>query len=129
MATATQLESITNSQDLIDIRDVIDRLEYLESETDRDECDTEELSQLKALIEECRGNGGDHEYDGSWFPVTLIRDSYFDESFAEEEAESCGLIVKDAYWPNNCIDWTTAYEQLQQDYTTVEFDGVTYWVR
>lgn len=30
---------------------------------------------------------------------------------------------------NNYIDWKRAAEALQSDYTSVEFDGVTYWVR
>jgi hypothetical protein len=28
-----------------------------------------------------------------------------------------------------CIDWNEAASELQMDYTAVEFDGVTYWVR
>lgn len=27
------------------------------------------------------------------------------------------------------VDWERAARELQMDYTPVEFDGVTYWVR
>jgi hypothetical protein len=40
------------------------------------------------------------------------------------------LISGESYaWPRNCIDWKEAAEQLQQDYSCVEFDGTTYWYR
>lgn len=35
----------------------------------------------------------------------------------------------DASWPNTCIDWDEAARELQYDYFTVEFDGITYWIR
>lgn len=48
---------------------------------------------------------------------------------AQELADDIGAIDRNATWPCNCIDWDEAAEQLQQDYTEVDFDGVTYWVR
>lgn len=122
-----QVDEITNSDDLIDIRNVIERYEALE-DIDRDEDDALEFSLLGKLLEECKGNGGDEQWRGDWYPVTLIRDSYF-KDYAQELAEDIGAINKDATWPNNYIDWDAATEALQGDYTTVEFDGVTYWVR
>lgn len=62
------------------------------------------------------------------YGATLVRDSYF-EDYARELAEDCGLIQRDAHWPNDCIDWERAARELQMDYTSVEFDGVEYWVR
>ena len=35
----------------------------------------------------------------------------------------------ESLWPYSCIDWEQAAEELQQDYMSVEFDGVTYWMR
>lgn len=32
-------------------------------------------------------------------------------------------------WPYNCIDWERAAEQLKADYTTIDYDGNTYYVR
>lgn len=147
--TTTETKEITNSDDVIDVRDVIARVEELEGEptlNDMGECDDcgvflkrgdedhnpdcriLELQRLNALLDELRGNSGDEQWREDWYPVTLVRDSYF-ETFAREEAESLDLIKSDARWPYTCIDWEEAAEQLKQDYTTVEFEGVTYWYR
>ena len=119
---------ITNMEDVLDIRDVIERFEELEEQEERDELEEYELGQLAALLEECKGNGGDEQWRGDWYPITLIRDSYF-ETYAQELADDIGAINSDATWPNNCIDWERAARELQMDYTSVDYDGVDYWVR
>jgi hypothetical protein len=158
----------TNHDDMIDSRDVIERIEELESERgdlesalaeareaqeardlvnegrdgiplseadsnpvgdledqlaewDRDNGD--ELKALKDLESEAEGYAGDWRHGES-----LIRDSYF-EDYARELASDLGLLQKGASWPYTCIDWEQAASELQQDYTSVEFDGVTYWIR
>lgn len=146
---------ISNTDDVIDVRQVIDRFEELQSEREAwlkansasflgvDETDpritarwamacpdeADELGTLSRLLEECRGSGGDHEWDGAWFPITLIRDSYF-RDYAEELAEDvCSYHAQDVSWPLNCIDWDRAARELQTDYTAIDFDGQTYWTR
>lgn len=59
---------------------------------------------------------------------TLIRDDYF-RTYAEELAEDIGAIDREAAWPLCHIDWDAAAESLQQDYTSLDWDGVTYWGR
>lgn len=122
------LNEISNTEDLLDVRDIIARVEYLQEETDRTEDEGFELASLETLLDELRGNGGDKKWQGDWYPVTLIRDSYF-EDYARELAEDIGAIDKSAQWPNNCIDWEKATRELQTDYSSVEFDGETYWYR
>jgi hypothetical protein len=117
-----------NKQNNIDLREVMERVEELEEQDERDEDEAEELVTLATLLDDCRGCGGDEKWRGDWCPVTLIRDSYF-QTHAEELAEDIGAVDKAAAWPANCIDWEEATSQLQQDYTSVEFDGVTYWYR
>ncbi len=133
---------VSNSEDILDSRDVIKRIEELQSERDDlefmddeekplaerqkefDESEEgEELKALLALQDEAEGYASDWRYG-----ETLIRDSYFKE-YAEQLAEDIGAINRDASWPNNCIDWERAADELQTDYTSVDFDGVTYWVR
>jgi hypothetical protein len=87
-----------------------------------DDEESEELRVLLALQEDA-GSCDDWHYG-----ATLIRDSYF-ETYAQELADDIGAVNADATWPNNCIDWERAARELQQDYISVEFDGVTYWVR
>ena len=59
---------------------------------------------------------------------TLIRDSYFEE-YAQELAESCGMVNASAQWPARCIDWEQAASELKMDYMSVDFDGIEYWIR
>jgi hypothetical protein len=87
-----------------------------------DESDHEELTNLRALAAQAEGYASDWEHGAA-----LIRDSAFEEH-ARQFAEDCGLVDSNAKWPRRCIDWEQAARELQQDYTSVEFDGVTYWI-
>ncbi len=119
----------TNSDDCFDMRDAIARFEELERDEGRDESDEEEFKALSELLEETKGNGGDEQWRGGWYPVTMIRDSNW-TAYAQEYAEEiCESDMREARWPFNCIDWDEASRQLQMDYTSCEFDGVTYWYR
>lgn len=131
--------AISNTDNIIDVRAIIARVEELETERDAFDGDLEgwseafpddasDLGKFTALLDDLKGYGGDEQWRGDWYPVTLIRDSHF-QAYAEELAEDCGMIKRDATWPNNCIDWEEAARQLQQDYATAEYDGVTYWYR
>lgn len=123
---------VSNSDDIIDSRDVIARIEELEAE--RDACDADayeewqesaeadELAALCNLRDEAEG------CDDWAHGASLIRDSYFEE-YAEQLADDIGAIDQRASWPLTCIDWEKAARELQMDYTSVEFDGVTYWMR
>ena len=122
---------ISNMDDVIDSRDVIARIAELETDLegfeDKSGCEFDELSDelasLKALAEQCEGYAADWKHG-----ETLVRDSYF-QTYAEELAEDIGAIDSNATWPHNCIDWERAARELRMDYTSVDFDGVTYWIR
>ena len=124
---ATQTDT-SNGANILDARDLIARVEELEATDPREEDEQDELDQLSALLAELRDNGGDEEWRGAWYPLTLIRESYFGE-YAQELAEDIGAIGHDAPWPLHHIDWKAASEELQNDYTSVEYDGITYWCR
>lgn len=144
-------DSISNSDDLIDSRDVIARIAELESETegavergglwfvpsvldsgeespseeDIDVTDeVEELQKLRKFAEE-----------GMSFPdwvygETFIRESYFPQS-ARDLAEDIifDYNQQSSIWPFTCIDWERAVRELKMDYSVIEFDGVTYYGR
>lgn len=169
-------DSIHNGQDIIDSRDVIERISELESLIESEEiseangaepqidengktvesittcgecgkswndalitgrtpapsarCPYEniheeiaELKNLQSLADEAEGYAPDWKHGEA-----LIRDSYF-ETYAQELADDIGAIKADAGWPNNFIDWEAAADALKQDYTSVDFDGVEYWIR
>ena len=141
------LNDIENTADLIDVRDIIARVEELEGERDTylagfphneadvrgqhwSECTDEgaELDGLTTLLASLEGMGGDEQWRGVWYPVTLIRESYFRE-YVQDLAEDIGAINADATWPNNCIDWDEAAYQLRHDYTRVEIGKFTYYYR
>jgi len=156
----------TNSDDIIDSRDVIARIEELEGDremhadelAEAEECvkfhhngeldadgsngehaeyrrcrdalkewdaeNGEELAALKAFADQAEGYASDWNYGAQ-----LISESYF-ETYARELAHDLhGNAIMDASWPMSCIDWEAAAKELQQDYSGVEFDGVTYWMR
>jgi hypothetical protein len=115
-------QEITNNEDILDTRDLLERIDYLEGTEDEEE--QEELSVLQALIEEVRQYSGEAPEDGA----TLIRDTYFEE-YAMQLAEENGAISPHLEWPLTHIDWESAAQELQNDYSSVDFDGVTYWVR
>lgn len=87
--------------------------------------DAEELAQLVALMEELKGYGGDEQWRGDWYPLTLIRDSYF-EQYMDDLIADIGDIPRDlpAY-----VRIELDYTMLQQDYSSVDIDGVDYWYR
>lgn len=88
---------------------------------------TEELAELEELLEELRGaGGGDHQWEGNWYPRELIADHSFTE-YAEELAREC-YDIPDT-WPHRCIDWEQAAHELRQDYSPVTFDGTDYLYR
>jgi hypothetical protein len=135
-----------NGMDIIDSRDVIARIAELESlrddaqeaqdgnketmedgteiytSVDFQEDEYTELKQLTSLAEDASGSP-DWKYGEA-----LIRDSYF-QDYAQQLAEDCGMIQKSDQWPNRCIDWEKAADELKQDYVSVEFGDETYWIR
>ena len=128
MTTCTELDL---SADVIDVRDIIKQFEELEEQQDAGaytEAPDCELSELRKLLADLDGAGGDEQWRGDWYPVTLIRDSYFKE-YAQELAQDIGAVDANATWPNNCIDWEYAARELRHDYTGVDVAGVTYWTR
>lgn len=130
---------ISSSDDIIDSRDVIARMDWLRSfcededgeiltpetapEDHANMDEIEEYAKLQALCDEAEGYSRDWNYG-----ATLINDSYF-EDYARELAEDTGAVSRDAQWPLQHIDWQAAADELKGDYSAVDFDGTTYWIR
>lgn len=127
------------SADVIDVRDIIARV--LELHDERDEYnekmgspdawdgvpdgEPEELVMLEGILSELAGYGGDEKFDGDWYPLGLVADSYFQEyaqNLAEEEQ-----VDTNARWPMDCIDWEQAALELQMDYSYILIHDSTYW--
>lgn len=122
--------------DTIDVRHLIERFESLDSLRDNaggtfnaefTEENANEWQELRALLNALKGLGGDEQWRGDWYPLTLIEDAYFPE-YAKQLLEDCGTIPRDfPAWI--AIDWERTAEALQGDYTPVEINGLTYWTR
>ena len=122
MSTAFTLNNI---DDIIDVRDVIERFEELDILTAMDNKDAKEHALLFDLLDDLKGNGGDEQWRGDWYPSTLIRDTYFNEAM-DEMLEDIGDLPKNLpSYLTICID----YKALQMDYSCTEINGVTYWYR
>ena len=132
---------VDNYQDILDSRDVIARQEELQQELDDLEAEAaddtnvvrdEAIEQLKVWKEENQQeldalNLFVEEGNAEWrHGETLVRESYF-EDYARQLAEEVGAISGEEKWPLTCIDWEQAAEELKQDYTSADFDGVTYY--
>lgn len=139
------MTDVSNTADIIDSRDVIERIEELESERaeyieewmedkhldvcddqpwyDEHPSDGEELDGLLELAKEGEAYAADWVHGEA-----LIRDTYFVE-YAQQLADDIGAVDSNAGWPNTFIDWDAAADALQMDYTSVDFDGVEYWIR
>jgi hypothetical protein len=128
---ADALDSLATDQHCAEYGQTVGRYHYLltfEGMAGLDDDEQAELAELEALLDDCRGYGGDEQWEGDWYPVTLIRESHFTD-YAQELAEDIGAVTPDASWPNNCIDWEKAARELLYDYTAVDFDGVCYYTR
>lgn len=161
---------MTNTDNIIDSRDIIDRIEELEEfieggvsskeeyiaeleseieelqeenpEDDRIVEIHEEIEEIQGDIEEIRSSEESEElailkgvneegenYSSDWkYGETMIHDDYFEE-YAQELAADLGDYRADQPWPMNCIDWEMAANELKMDYTSIDYDGVSYWVR
>ena len=89
--------------------------------------DNQERIDLMTIMEDLRGAGGDEQWRGDWYPITLIRDTYFVE-YVTELVSDIGDIPRDL--PSYIvIDWEATASNIQHDYTSVDIDGVDYWFR
>jgi hypothetical protein len=123
-----------NDQDIIDSRDIIDRIEELKELIEGEGCEdacTEyklELAMLEDLAKQGEAESSDWVHS-----ETLIRRSYFVD-YTEELINDCYEMPKQMHsgdWPfrHMTIDYEAAAKELEQDYSSIGFDGVEYLIR
>lgn len=123
--TPHEPDEISNGEDMLDSRDVQERLDWLETVKEPTADEIHEQKTLNNLKEQYVNDYGESSWE---FGAQFIRDSYF-EDYARELADDIGAIDEKQSWPTMFIDWERAADALQEDYTEVEFDGVTYYTR
>jgi len=149
--------NISNSDDVIDSRDIEERITELESarddwqeentlpdysNTDKDTPEGWTPEQFEKWVEWDESEEGEdlnalyslrddlEDYCPDWrYGTTLIRESYWVE-YCKDMVEELGELPKGLpdFIESN-INWQGVAEDLQQDYTSGEYDGVTYWAR
>lgn len=116
------------TEDLIDSRDIVERIEELRTNGGLSEDEEGELAALAALADQA-------ESSPDWtYGETLIRESYF-EDYIEQLIDDCCPEVSKALssgeWPMRHLklDIEDAAHEAKQDYFEVEFNGATYLIR
>ena len=131
----------------IDIRDIIARIEELEGEqesfvigapdgtetpapdqwAEENSDDAAELALKLSLMSDLAGYGGDEQWRGEWYSITLIPDDEFTD-YCEELVSDIGDLPRDI--PGYLvIDWKATANNLRVDYSEVEYEGETYLYR
>lgn len=147
--------NISNTDSVIDSRDIIERIEFLEQELEDEldlvredhprmkeenlqklldkaekeyleSSDGEELKSLRKVADQCDGYG-DWEYG-----EPLIHDSYW-QDYIKELIEDCYMTAEMrkmmSSWPWRHLDLEAAAEEAKDDYMEVDFGGEVYWMR
>ena len=115
----------TNTDDTIDSRDVIERIEELSEPIDGEGCEDtcadypEEYNALQAFAKQFEDYADDYHYG-----ATAIRESYFDQAM-DELIDDCYEMPEIPCFMTVTLD----YDMLMQDYSAIDFNGVTYYVR
>ena len=139
------MDIINNSLSIIASRDIIERVKELEEILKKEyenedspltfeeyidclhfEDDTleAEYKHLFYVTEQCKDCVDDWEYG-----IPLIHEDYFTD-YIKELLVDCGDIPEDLPWYiNDNINWDGIAADCMCDYTEVDFDGVTYYVR
>ena len=119
-----EIESLDPKEDKEEIRTAKENLEAKKKEL---EDEREEFKQLEEILEELRGNGGDEQWRGDWYPITLINSDYFTD-YTQELLEDCGYIPKDfPSWIE--VDWEKTADNVKIDYTTIDIGDEEYYYR
>jgi len=130
------MNTLDLNADIIDVRDIIDRFEELEREIPENDSevknwdDLSEFMELQKILKELKGYGGDEQWLGDWYPLTLICDSYFVE-YTEDLIADCYDIPKSLDWPyrHMAIDYKSAADELKGDFTFITIGENDYWFR
>jgi hypothetical protein len=95
--------------------------------------EADELKALETVLESLKGYGGDHQWQGDWYPQTLIARSAF-VGYIEEIIDDCYEVPKEmrsGEWPfrHMHIDYEAAAAEAEDDYSAVDVQGSEYLYR
>ena len=118
-----------SGQDTFDSNDVENRIDELQDDFDswKDENPESDDEEFEDYDELTTLNEFKDEHDSRvWRSgIFFINESYF-EDYAEQYAYDVGDIREDSPMVNH-IDWESYADDLKSDYTSIDFDGETYY--
>ena len=127
----SDLYDIENTEDYVSKQNDIDAMleQIVEKENDVQECEveysrySEELTELEELKEEISNNSD----EGFEYGIQLIHENDIDD-YLHELLLDCGYIPKDLpSWIE--IDWQATCDNMKEDYSELELNGNTFYVR
>ena len=131
--------------DVLDSRDLQERLEELENELEELEDAEEEneetsIEDAKQAIKEWKEENQeeidaltalkDYCWDCGWrYGIAFVAEEDFEEYAQDLASDLYGEEIRNAHWPFDCIDWEQAADALRQDYSAIDYQGTTYLFR
>jgi hypothetical protein len=130
-------DAVTDAQDAVNYLDEDDsEADHAEAASDLAKAieaanapddDKEEREMLGDLLKSLCGYGGDHQWEGDWYPGTLIDRTYFVE-YCQDLVSDIGDLPETI--PSYlAIDWEKTAKNLEVDYSTIDVDGREYLYR
>ena len=130
-------------QMVLDTRDVMARIEYLEMYLDEmgypylpDRCAPVGYEENPDVFDKWIELADLIDFEAQLRPYgdyetgeVLIYDGYFEEYARDLAYDIHGASLEIQVWPLDCIDWAQAARELQSEYTSAEINGYTYWMR
>lgn len=110
------------TQDMIDSREIKERIETLEDLENLTDDEREELVELKRINTEGENVAADWHYGEQ-----LIRGTYFVEYVQELCADIGGVPLDIPCYIE--IDWDATAENIKMDYSEIEINGMIYYIR
>lgn len=122
------MADVDNTQDRIDSRHVIELIEDLEQEVTDDTITREDMRDLDTL-RALASKGEDYAEDWQ-YGATLVHIDYFTDYVKEFVSETDGEVLENMPdFLRDAIDWEIVAESLMDDYTELDYEGVTYYAR
>lgn len=132
------MSNFNAGDDIISVEDITNRVDELRGErdsfddedgditwSDDNPDDAAELETLENLLFEMCGYGGNHQWEGDWYPDYLTHENHF-ETAMDEMVADCYEIPKDL---PSFMTIVLDYDALKEDYTEITFEGETYYYR
>lgn len=109
---------------MIDFRELMEELEFLQERTQRNCRHLTEADRLR--LEELEDFNNEVDFSHHERYGTSFISEYDWEDYARDMAYNTIEGNLD-HWPLNCIDWEQAAKELAYDYSRTEWEGVTYY--